>query len=139
MSAYRDAATPLLIVAVNGMVHALDVATGASVWVNALDGGGFGVVEIAIENGVVLACASGGFLFCLDYATGDVRWKTRTSGLHGRATVLLDGDRVVLAKGGAVDCFAMASGERLWSVPNFSTGSAALGVPGRVRQADAGG
>jgi len=139
VNAYRSAAMPLLIVAVNGMVHGLDAANGTPVWANALDGGGFGAVEIAIENDTVLACASGGFLFCLDYATGEVRWKAPTSGLHGRATMLADGERVMLAKGGAVDCYAIASGERLWSVPNLSTGSAALGVPGRVRQADVGG
>jgi outer membrane protein assembly factor BamB len=139
MSVYRSPSTPLVVVAVNGSAYGLDAATGAIVWSNTLDGGGFGAVEIAIENDAVLACAMGGFLFCLDYATGELRWKTATTGLHGRATMLVDGGRIIVAKGGAVDCYTLATGERLWHAQNVGTGSAALGVPGRVRQADAGG
>ncbi|MEI8255708.1 MAG: PQQ-binding-like beta-propeller repeat protein, partial [Deltaproteobacteria bacterium] len=139
MSAYRTAALPVMVVAVNGAVHGVDSTSGAALWTNPLDGAGFGVVEIEIENDALLACPAGGFVFCLDQASGETRWRAATSGLHGRATMLMDGDRVVVAKGGAVDCFAVATGEKLWSVKNVGTGSVALGVPGRVRQADLGG
>jgi outer membrane protein assembly factor BamB len=138
MSAYRAAATPILVAALNGTVHGIDAATGETVWSNPLDGAGFGVVEIAIERDVVLACPTSSFVFCLDYATGELRWRASTSGLHGRATLLIDGDRVIVAKGGGLDCFHLGSGERSWDVKNLGTGSVALGVPGRVRQADAG-
>jgi outer membrane protein assembly factor BamB len=138
VSAYRAAATPILVAALNGTVLGIDASTGDTVWVNPLDGAGFGVVEIAIERDVILACPTSSFVFCLDYASGDVRWRAATSGLHGRATLLVDGERVIVAKGGALDCFAMSSGERLWRVESVGTGSVALGVPGRVRPADAG-
>ena len=137
MSAYRSAATPILLAALNGSVTGLDAATGESVWTHALDGAGFGVVEIALERDIVLACPASGSIFCLEYASGTLRWKAATSGLHGRATMLVDADRVVVAKGGALDCFALTSGERLWNVRNLGTGSVALALPGRVRQADA--
>jgi outer membrane protein assembly factor BamB len=138
MSAYRSSATPILVAALNGSVFGIDASTGETVWSNPLDGAGFGVVEIAIERDVVLACPTSSFVFCLDYATGELRWRSATSGLHGRATLLVDGDRVVVAKGGGLDGFQLATGERLWNVKNLGTGSVALGVPGRVRQADAG-
>jgi outer membrane protein assembly factor BamB len=138
VSAYRTAATPVLVVAVNGSVFGIDASNGEQRWSNVLDGAGFGVVELAIESERVLACPAGGFVFCLDESSGETRWRAATSGLRGRATMLVDGDRVVVAKGGAVDCFSLATGERAWSVGNVGTGSIALGVQGRVRQADVG-
>lgn len=139
MSAYRTAATPVIVMAAGGSVHGIDVNSGAAVWTNPLDGAGFGVVELEFENDALLACPTGGAVFCIDLRSGETRWRAATSGLHGRATMLVDFDRVVVAKGGAVDCFALGTGEKLWSRQNVGTGSVALGVPGRVRQAGLGG
>jgi outer membrane protein assembly factor BamB len=129
----------LLIVAMGYHVTAVDLATGREVWRHALSGGGTGAVDLAIHDRLVVACASGARVSALDYATGAVRWSADTTGVEGRATILVDAGRILVAKDGYLDCFDEA-GNSVWKqeLSGLGHGVAALGLPGNVRQADAG-
>ena len=128
--------SPVLIVALGGSVCGVDPKTGAWLWKNALSGGGFGEVAISVHEGFVIASANGPLVFCLDSATGNALWQAATE-RPGRATLLVQGDRVYVAKTGVVDCFDL-DGHRLWSqqLPALGSGRLALGFPGNVVQAD---
>jgi outer membrane protein assembly factor BamB len=141
---YRTTEAPLqpdrsiLIVALHGRVHGIDRATGELRWKNDLEGwSSVGHVAIAIGYGVVVAAADTGGIHCLDYVTGESRWqKTTTS--SGRASVLIEPDQIVCAKAGYVDAYA-PDGKLLWQQPlkGAGTGTASVGYPGNVVQADA--
>ncbi len=126
----------LLVVGLAGNVYAIDRATGELRWHNELKGGGYGEVAIAVDYGVVIASAGSAMVFCLDYLSGAVRWKHATQS-PGRATILIEPDQIVCAKGGYVDCFT-PDGNQLWGQPLRGAGAArvALGYPGNVVQAD---
>ena len=132
-----EEAAPLLIVALDGRVVAVDVETGEEEWRSDLPGAGLGPVSLGVTKRSVYASA-GSRLFRLDYTTGETLWEVRLAGLVGRrSTILLDGDRVYVARGGELTCVT-PKGELLWTqgLAGTGTGSAALGVPGNVSQAD---
>jgi hypothetical protein len=139
---YRANAAPLepdrsiLVVALSGNVYGIDRASGEVRWSNDLRGGGIAEVFLAIGYGVVVVSAFGSRLFCLDYLTGQTRWE-HTTKTTGRATILLEPDQIVCAKGGYVDCFG-PDGRLLWQQPlkGAGVGRIALGYPGNVAQAD---
>jgi outer membrane protein assembly factor BamB len=139
---YRANAAPLepdrsiLVVALNGYVYGLDRVTGEARWQNGLPGGGTEEVFLAIGYGAVVVSALGSKLFCLDYLTGQTRWE-QTTQRSGRATVLVEPEQIVCAKGGYVDCFS-PDGRLLWQQPlkGAGLGRMALGYPGNVAQAD---
>jgi hypothetical protein len=139
---YRANAAPLppdrsiLVVALSGHVYGIDRTTGDIRWHNGLAGGGTDEVFLAIGYGVVVVSAFGSRLFCLDYLTGQTRWE-HTTHTTGRATILLEPDQIVCAKGGYVDCFS-PEGRLLWQQPLKGAGldCMALGYPGNVAQAD---
>lgn len=139
---YRDGAGPLprdrsiLVVGLNGKVYGIDRATGELRWRNDLKGGGFGEVFLAVDYGVIVASAGGAMMYCLDYLTGQERWRAATQA-SGRATILIEPDHIVCAKGGYVDAYTV-EGRRLWSQPlsGAGVGRVALGYPGNVVQAD---
>ncbi|MGE5185663.1 MAG: PQQ-binding-like beta-propeller repeat protein [Acidobacteriota bacterium] len=126
----------VLVVGLSGHVYAIDRATGELRWHNDLSGGGLGHVAIAVGYGVVIASAGGAAVFCIDYLGGETRWQQPTHG-RGRATILIEADQIVVAKGGHVDCFS-PEGHRLWGQPlrGAGMGRAALGYPGNVVQSD---
>jgi len=76
-------------------VLALDRATGQEVWRTKLRSGDF--VNIVLEDGALYAAARGE-LWCLDAATGQVRWKNPLTGLGwGLVTIAsADGSRAVV-------------------------------------------
>ena len=57
---------------------ALDPGSGSELWRTKLKSGVF--VTLAVQGDVVFA-AAGGELFCLDAATGSIRWHNRLKGL----------------------------------------------------------
>jgi outer membrane protein assembly factor BamB len=122
---------------VSGRVAAVDLASGKELWRNELAGAGTGPVDLHIDGGEVLACVStSDALFCLDYATGELRWQAETRG-YGRASILVDGPHVIVARNGYVTCLSR-KGERLWvnALNGLGLGPTAVGLPGNVRQAD---
>jgi hypothetical protein len=127
----------IIVAAAGGKLLGLDAGSGAVRWENAMDGGGYGEVALAVTGERVLASADRGKLFCLDYPSGQELWTAKTHSL-GRATILVDGANVLVAKGGHLDCFDVESGARRWSssLPKAGYGTVAIGVPGNVVQAD---
>jgi outer membrane protein assembly factor BamB len=128
----------IIICAAGGKLLALDSATGAVRWENAMEGGGYGEVALAVTGERIFASAERGKLFCLEYPTGAVLWTSPTS-TRGRATILVDGGNVYVARLGHLDCFDVESGSHRWSssMPGSGYGSVSIGVPGNVAQADA--
>lgn len=68
----------LIYLGINGGVSALDKATGQQVWRAELKGSNF--VNLWFEDDAVFA-HSYGELFCLDAATGALRWQNGLKGL----------------------------------------------------------
>jgi outer membrane protein assembly factor BamB len=126
----------VLVVGTHGRICGVDRATGELLWKNELPSGSYGEVFIAVGHGVVIASADGAVIFCLDYLTGHERWRSPTSA-SGRATIVMEPDQIVCAKGGYIDCFD-PEGHHLWSQPlkGFGVGRVSLGLPGNVAQAD---
>jgi outer membrane protein assembly factor BamB len=92
----------------DGLVRALDQATGAVAWkAEGLPG------RLSAADGVLLARGEDGTLWSLQPRTGAVRWKTET-GVTGALPAVVDGDRALVAGRGlaAVD---LASGRVLWN------------------------
>src|ERR1700733_12201096 len=142
--AYRTSETTLqpdrsvLVIALHGRVHGIDRGSGEIRWTNDLGGwGSTGHVALAVAYGVVVAAAETGGVFCLEYLTGKTRWNEDTQS-SGRATVLIESDHIVCAKVGYIDAYT-PQGQRLWQQPlrGAGTGTAALGYPDNVVQADA--
>ncbi len=128
--------SPILVVAIDGRVVGLDRETGVELWGNTLPGGSGGEVYLVVDSTRVFASALGSRLFCLDYLTGNTVWEVDCR--SGRASIVVDGDLVVLAKEGHVDCYDRATGRHLWNNPlrGLGYGRIALGFPGNVAQAD---
>lgn len=134
---YRDSEDrSIIVVGLNGVIAGVDRRTGKEVWRNQLPGAGYGIVDLAITEHVVLATASARALFCLDYRTGQTLWTAPTHAM-GRGTILVDRDLVMVSKQGYLDAYDL-SGTHLWTqeLTGMGTGRAALGTPGNVRQAD---
>lgn len=126
-----------LVVAVTGRVAALDITTGAELWRNELPGAGTGTIELGVDDGrVYVAPSTAPLLVCLDLQTGDVLWRASTT-VNGRASMLFEGARIVVARQGYIDCFDR-DGNTLWSngLSGLGMGPTAIGVEGNVRQAD---
>jgi outer membrane protein assembly factor BamB len=68
-----------------GHVMAVRKTSGRKVWDTSLPMTGYSVVSILLEDGK-LFCASGGRVFALDPATGEILW---SNGLKGRGTGLV--------------------------------------------------
>ncbi|MBI5516275.1 MAG: PQQ-binding-like beta-propeller repeat protein [Deltaproteobacteria bacterium] len=124
----------ILVFALQGRVGGMDRSTGEVRWLREFGDGG--EVFLVVTDEVVLASSDAPELWCLDYTTGKALWQSPTTG-RGRATIVLDRDQVVVAKGGYVNCFDR-TGKHLWSnlLKGYGTGRIALGFPGNVAQAD---
>jgi hypothetical protein len=139
---YRESAGELapdrsvLVVGVSGNVFGIDRATGTKRWHRQLPGNGAELVFVTAGFGVVVASAVAAVVYCIDYLTGELLWEKPTQH-KGRATILIEPDQIVCAKGGGIDCFA-PDGRRLWRQPLEETGYGriALAYPGNSAQAD---
>ena len=128
----------ILVVALNGQVVGVDRQTGEIRWKQGTDGGsgGIGEVFVAMSHGLLLVSGHDAMLVSLDYATGAIKWRGHTYST-GRATILVERDVIVCAKGGYLDCFGHG-GMKLWTQPlsGLGQGRVTLGFPGNVAQAD---
>jgi outer membrane protein assembly factor BamB len=139
---YREQEMPaeadrsILVIAINGRVRGLDRFNGALRWANDLFEGGTGPVHVAFRYGVLVVSAGGKQVFRLDYTTGATLWSAPTRS-EGRATIVIEPDLIVIAKGGYIDAFSHA-GQHYWQQPltGLGTGRIALAFPGNVAQAD---
>lgn len=135
MSTYRETAhAPTLVVALSGNVFGLDPDTGTVLWEHELDQAGNPTALILTETFIYAATFR--TLSCLRYPTGKLVWSVDTQET-GRATLLLQGDRLLVAKAGVIECFSL-SGKVLWlnGFKGKGQGEIALGYPGNVAQAD---
>lgn len=128
----------ILVVGLAGAVYGLDARTGEECWRNKLEGGGVGAVEVALGDGVVHANAMGPALHRLDYRTGETRWTATLNGGTTRSTILLEPDRIIVARGGVVECYDLRGNHR-WinQLKGAGVAVATLALPGNVRQGDA--
>jgi outer membrane protein assembly factor BamB len=124
------------VVGIKGEVIAIDPEDGRIRWRNGMPQAGLGVVELLIGNGLVIAAGPGVAIHAIDYRTGETQW-TATHSSAGRATMVVRGERLYVAKGGEINCFDLR-GQRLWtqSLSGMGMGSVSLGFPGVVRQGD---
>ena len=87
--------TSLMYIGMKGTVLAIDRRTGAEQWRTHLKGSDFVNVVVGVEE--VFATARGE-LFCLDPATGRIRWHNPLTGM-GWGLITIAGDSIVpLAK-----------------------------------------
>ena len=126
----------ILVIALGGRVVGLDANTGGEMWRNEMELGGISFVALAADETHVFASASARKVFCIDRQTGKTLWAQSTSGM-GRATLLLSKEKLIVSKGGRIDCFTTA-GKALWNHDLRKTGKgvAALCLANQVVQAD---
>jgi outer membrane protein assembly factor BamB len=87
--------TNLIFIGISGTVVALDGGTGQEVWKKKLKGGDF--VSVVLHEGSLYATAHGE-LFCLDPATGSLRWQNPLKGLGlGLITFAASGSQQTIA------------------------------------------
>jgi outer membrane protein assembly factor BamB len=136
MSAYRESGpVSILVAAFNGRLFGVEPSTGRLLWEHGLDGAVIATSLVVTHNAIY--AATGTKLSCVRYPAGDLAWSVRTHA-QGRGTLLLDGERLFLAKAGEIECFSL-TGVSLWHNEFKGKGASdvALGVPGNVAQADA--
>jgi outer membrane protein assembly factor BamB len=133
---------------VAGFVRGLDRATGRRVWEVQVVENAHPIaaqihqgiaLAIAEPQGLVFASAYGDrLLFCIEYATGTVRWYADLERV-GRKTLLVDGDQLFVGLIRTVRCYGLR-GALQWedAAEGGGAGVVALGVPGNVQQADQG-
>lgn len=103
----------VLVAGMKGCVIALDRALGRERWRTRIETGD-ALVAIARMDHLVLA-AGRERLACLGLADGTLVWHTRLSpGPTGRALLSVEGERIVVQRGGLVECFDR-DGARIWS------------------------
>ncbi|AUX42552.1 hypothetical protein SOCE26_039850 [Sorangium cellulosum] len=136
MSQYREiAAPPVVVAAFVGQIFGVDPVTGQVIWEHKLDSGTGASTALLITPEVIYA-ASFSTVACLRYPTGELLWHAKTIVL-GRATLLLEGHRLFVAKQGEIECFSLA-GQSLWHnrFKGKGLGPVAMGVPHNVVQSD---
>lgn len=78
-----------IVIGIAGCAVALDRATGQEIWRTKLQGADF--VNVAFLGDDLFAAAYG-HLYCLDPATGEIRWKNPLKGLgYGLVTIAAPG------------------------------------------------
>ncbi len=127
----------LLIIGIKGHVVAVDRTTGVERWRATLeDSWGGSPVELLVSGGVIYATGSRD-VYWLDYATGRELRRAPTTASGGRATMVLDGDFLFVARAGAIDCFS-GDGAKRWhnGLQGLGQSTVSLGFPDNVRQGD---
>lgn len=125
----------VLVIGLSGNVIGIDPASGAALWEHKLRMGS--EIELVVQGNRVFAC-SYRTLACIDYPSGHLVGQVEIDTKHpGRATMLLEGDRLFVATHGELFAFTL-DGKQLWKQPlkGKGIGCISLGFPGNVRQAD---
>ncbi len=137
-SMYREAGSnrSVLVVALNGRLVGFDAQTGERHFEHIL---GIGIVEILVEAERIFAIAPGRKLYAFSYPAGEPLWQSPLpTTFVSRPTLLREADRLYVSLGGELVCVNAEDGTVLWhdGMRGMGTGSAALGFPRSVRQAD---
>lgn len=136
---YREApvVAPILVVAFGGKVFGVSRRTGEIEWRVKMSPT-FAPAELLVDEELVVACDPEVIVF-IDYHTGAIRkYVHRTdTAANARSIMLLDDSHVFIGGTGNVACYTR-DGERVWDqgFPGEGYGAVALGLPGKVRQAD---
>lgn len=136
MSEYRTTAPkPVLVAAFLDHIFGVDPVTGRVLWEHKHDGGVHSSTALLITPAAIYA-ATFSSITCLRYPTGELLWEAKTV-VNGRATLLLEGDRLFVGKQGEIECFSLI-GQSLWHnrFKGKGMGPVALGVPDNVAQSD---
>ncbi|WP_433936503.1 PQQ-binding-like beta-propeller repeat protein [Sorangium cellulosum] len=136
MSEYRTtAAKPVLVAAFLDQIFGVDPVTGRVLWEHKQNGMGHSSTALLITPTAIYA-ATFSSIICLRYPTGELLWEAKTA-VNGRATLLLEGDRLFVGKQGEIECFSV-TGQSLWHnrFKGKGMGPVALGVPDNVAQSD---
>jgi outer membrane protein assembly factor BamB len=123
-----------VIVGINGSLVAIDPSTGKTRWKVVLSSAG--LVSFAFVADLVIASSTDNSLVAVDRNTGTERFRVRTSE-HGKATLLVAGEQLFVAKAGVLECFGL-DGTRRWKegFPGMGNFSVSLGCGDQVVQAD---
>ena len=138
MEAPADTA-PIVVVASEESVSGYDKYTGQLLWHTPLDGSTLNSPDLVIHGHVVLVATNTSKLFCLEYATGAVRWSAPLAKSNVQAPqpriVVHDGHAFV-AGHGSLECISLL-GEPRWRVklPDAGTGGSSFGFPAQTRRA----
>lgn len=106
----------VFIASTDGVVHALDFATGAERWRHELGAEVGAASPLAIDASIVVADQAGS-VHALDPETGTERWLTATGGPIAGAAALSGGRVVVATETGLALALDPASGSVDWQVP----------------------
>lgn len=120
-----------LVVSLGDNLRAFDRASGRVVWQAEVPGGANQRAAVAFGHDAVYATA-GQQLVALDYLTGGLRWQAElsTGGQPTIASLLVDGDDIIVCRNGVLDVFD-PSGKKRWSdkLEGMGYGHAFLGFP----------
>jgi outer membrane protein assembly factor BamB len=127
----------ILVVGLAGKVIGLDRRGGEIRWTRVLQS--LGGVFVALRHGLLVVSGNASSVHRLDYLSGEVVWSKPTTA-NGRATILIETDVVIVAKGGYLDAFAH-DGAPLWKqeLKGMGIDAATLALPGNIAQADTAG
>jgi len=105
----------------NGLVYALDAATGSARWSYPTAGGGFS--NAAVAGGTVYIGSENGTVYALNAATGKARWASPIAGPSGTGSpgfygpAVADGTVYIGSENGTVYALNAANGKVRWSYP----------------------
>jgi outer membrane protein assembly factor BamB len=123
----------LIAVDTSGVVHAMDAATGASVWTHRMDipselsGSAFGG-GASIEGDRVFATNGVGEVIALDANTGAEIWKVQPAGpLRGSPTIAF-GQIFVMTQDNQIFALNASDGEQIWQESGSATQAGVFGV-----------
>lgn len=123
----------LIAVDTSGVVHAMDAATGASVWTHRMDipselsGSAFGG-GASIEGDRVFATNGVGEVIALDADTGAEIWKVQPAGpLRGSPTIAF-GQIFVMTQDNQIFALNANDGEQIWQESGSATQAGVFGV-----------
>ncbi len=123
----------LYVVDVNGVVHALDAATGAQVWRantvegNANEGSRFGG-GVSFDNGRVYATNGLGDVVAYDAATGGIAWRAKPSGPLRGAPTVANGQIYVQTQDNQLFALNQADGTVAWTAAASPESQGVFGV-----------
>jgi len=128
---------PLVVLSLTKRLVAMNAHTGQRVWEHETGASWEG--RLFVEQGLVLYSVGMG-LICLDYLTGQLRWKVQLPGAVGMGDeriIVFAGCVIALGMGEAV-CLNVQTGAQLWHDPFKGYGSAcgAIAAPGVASQVD---